>query len=64
MWGIPVGEVTRLAEVDKKPAFTYNLTTPGCWSEFLEVVIAFVIKEFNGDVWWNVAEKRQYFLVL
>ena len=27
--GTPVGEVTRLAVVEKKKAFTYNLTTPG-----------------------------------
>ena len=59
-----MGEIIRLAKVDKKPAFTYNLTTLDAGVKFLEVVIAFVIKEFNGDVWWNVAEKRQYFIVL
>ena len=46
-----MGEIIRLAEVDKKPAFTYNLTTLDAGVKFLEVVIAFVIKEFNGDVW-------------
>lgn len=42
--GPQVGEVTRLAEVDQKPASTYDITTPGCWVKFLAVVIAFVIK--------------------
>ena len=37
--GLPqVGEVTRLAEVDQKPAFTYNITTPGCWVKFLAML--------------------------
>ena len=25
-----MGEITRLALVEKEPAFAYNLTTPGC----------------------------------
>ena len=31
--GPQVGEVTRLAVVEKYNAFTCNLTTPGCWGE-------------------------------
>ena len=37
-----MGEVTRLVVVEKKNAFTCNLTTPGCWC-----VVALVIKEFE-----------------
>ena len=40
--GPQVGEVTRLAVVEKQNAFTCNLTTPGCWG-----VVALAIKEFK-----------------
>ena len=32
--GPQVGEVTRVAVIEKLNAFTCNLTTPGCWGEF------------------------------
>ena len=45
--GHQVGEVTRLAVVEKLNAFTCNLTTPGAGVRFRKVDVALAIREFK-----------------
>ena len=45
--GHQVGEVTRLAVVEKLNAFTCNLTTPGAGVRFCKVDVTLAIREFK-----------------
>ena len=52
-----MSELTRLAVVKKKPAFSYNLQPLDAGVKFLAVILALVIKE-------NVAEKNVIYFLL
>ena len=57
--GPQVGEVTHLAVVEKWNAFTCNVTTPGCWVRFFEVVVALAVEEFEQRRPKLTSRKRQ-----
>ena len=65
-WGPQVGEVTRLAMVEKWPAFTSKLTTPASWGDVTRrcCVVARHVNRENGGRTTHVGGQCSFPLII